>query len=67
MRKADENKLNADIICVPRGKLGHLVNSLTYDEKILKYDNYAIVGGLNNSKIGKAATLSIPKDGAGSQ
>ena len=30
------------------GKLGHLVNSLNYNEKILKYDNYMIVGGLNN-------------------
>ena len=48
LRKADENKLNADIICVPGGKLGHLVNSLNYNEKILKYDNYVTVGGLNN-------------------
>ena len=48
MRKADETKLNADIICVPGGKLGHLVNSLNYNEKIVKYDNYVIVGGLNN-------------------
>ena len=44
MRKADKNKLNADIIFVP----GHLVNSLNYNEKILKYDNYVIVGDLNN-------------------
>ena len=48
LQKADENELNADIICVPGGKLGHLVNSLNYNEKILKYDNYVIVGGLNN-------------------
>ena len=48
MRKANENKLNADIICVPGGKLGHLVNSLNYNEKILKYDDYVIMGGLNN-------------------
>ena len=39
LRKADENKLNADIICVPGGKLGHLANSLNYNGKILKYDN----------------------------
>ena len=47
MRISDENKLNADIICVPGG-LDHLVNSLNYNEKILKYDNYVIMGGLNN-------------------
>ena len=48
MRKAGENKLNADITCVPGGKLGHLVNSLNYNEKILKYNTYVIVSGLNN-------------------
>ena len=48
LRRVDTTKTNADIVCIPGGKLGHLVNSMNYNEKILKYDNYVIVGGLNN-------------------
>ena len=48
LRRVDTTKTNADIVCIPGGKLGHLVNSMNYNEKILNYDNYVIVGGLNN-------------------
>ena len=48
LRRVDTTKTNADIVCIPGGKLGHLVNSINYNEKILNYDNYVIVGGLNN-------------------
>ena len=48
LRRVDTTKTNADIVCIPGGKLGNLVNSMNYNEKILNYDNYVIVGGLNN-------------------
>ncbi len=48
LRKADATKTNADIICISGGLIDHLVNSLYYNEKALKYDNFVIVGGLNN-------------------
>ena len=48
LRRADTIKTNADIVCIPGGKLGHLVNSMNYNEKILNYDNHVIVGGLKN-------------------
>ena len=44
LRRVDTTKTNADIVCIPGGKLGHLVNSMNYNEKILNYDNYVIVG-----------------------
>ena len=48
LRRVDTTMTNADIVCIPGGKLGHLVNSMYYNEKSLNYDNYVIVGGLNN-------------------
>ena len=48
LRRVDTTKTNADIVCIPGGKLGHLVNSMNYNEKNLNYDNYVIVGGLND-------------------
>ena len=48
LRRVDTTKTDADIVCIPGAKLGHLVNSVNYNEKILNYDNYVIIGGLNN-------------------
>ena len=54
LRKVDATKTNADIVCISGGKIGHLVNSLNYNEKMLKYDNYVFVGGLNNIDRGES-------------
>eukprot|EP00112_Aurelia_sp_Birch-Aquarium-sp1_P003920 Seg1444.4 transcript_id=Seg1444.4/GoldUCD/mRNA.D3Y31 product="hypothetical protein" protein_id=Seg1444.4/GoldUCD/D3Y31 len=54
LRKAAAMKTNADIVCISGGKIGHLVNSLSYNEKMLKYDNYVFVGGLNNIDRGES-------------
>ena len=33
LRRVDTTKSNADIVCIPGGRLGHLVNSMNYNEK----------------------------------
>ena len=40
--------LNADVTCIPGGQIGHLANSLNYNQQLLNYENVIIVGGLNN-------------------
>ena len=44
----DEKKLNADVVSVPGGKIGHLANSLNWNKKLVKYDIVVIIGGTNN-------------------
>ena len=40
--------LNADVTCIPDEQIGHLANSLKYNQQLLNYENVVIVGGLNN-------------------
>eukprot|EP00112_Aurelia_sp_Birch-Aquarium-sp1_P002792 Seg1309.2 transcript_id=Seg1309.2/GoldUCD/mRNA.D3Y31 product="hypothetical protein" protein_id=Seg1309.2/GoldUCD/D3Y31 len=58
LRKADAMKTSQqdtmDIVCISGGKIGHLVNSLSYNEKMLKYDNDVFVGGLTNIDRGES-------------
>ena len=44
----NQDSLNADVIAVPGGKLGHLANSIAWNKKVPKYDNIVIIGGTNN-------------------
>ena len=38
-RMVNQDSLNADVIAVPGAKLGHLANSIAWNNKIVKYDN----------------------------
>ena len=44
---SDEKKLNADVVLVPSGKIGHSANLLNWNKKLVKYDNI-IISGTNN-------------------
>ena len=48
LRMANQKAMNADIICISGGKIGHIQNSMNYKPGILKYDNIVMVAGLNN-------------------
>ena len=47
LRLTNQLARNADITCIPGGQIGHLANSLNYNQQLLNYEN-VIVGGLNN-------------------
>ena len=48
MKLADQSNIKADITCIPGGKIGHLANSLKYEERLLnEYDNF-VIGGTND-------------------
>ena len=48
LRLTNQLALNADATCIPGGQIGHLTNSLSYNQQLLNYENVIIVGGLNN-------------------
>ena len=48
LRLTNQLALNADVICIPGGQIGHLANSLNYNQQLLNYENVIMVGGLNN-------------------
>ena len=44
-------------MCISGEKIGHLANSLNYNEKVLQYNNYVIVGGLNDNDRGESKDM----------
>ena len=52
LRMANQKAMNADIICISGGRIGHINNSMNYNPDILKYDNIVMVAGLNNIDLG---------------
>ena len=52
LRMANQKAMNADIICISGGKIGHINNSMNYNQDILKYDNIVMIAGLNNIDLG---------------
>ena len=40
--------MNADVICIPAGKIGHITHSINFNRNIMNYDNIIVVAGLNN-------------------
>ena len=48
LRLTNQFALNADVTCIPGGQIGHLANSLNYNQQLINYENIIIVGGLNN-------------------
>ena len=40
--------MNADVICIPGGKIGHITHSINFNRNIMNYDNIVAVIGLNN-------------------
>ena len=52
LRMANQKAMNADIICISGGKIGHINSSMNYNPDILKYDNIVMIAGLNNIDLG---------------
>ena len=52
LRMANQKAMNADIICISGGKIGHINDSMNYNPDILKYDNIVMIAGLNNIDLG---------------
>ena len=48
LRVTNQLALYADVTCIPGGQIGHLANSLNYNQQLLNYENVIILGGLNN-------------------
>ena len=48
LRLTNQLALNADVTCIRGGQIGHLANSLNYNQQLLNYENVIIVGGVNN-------------------
>ena len=45
---ANNDAVNGDIISIPGAKLGHVANSLMYNQDLDTYDTIVIVAGNNN-------------------
>ena len=49
---ANQKAMNADIICISGGKIGHINSSMNYNPDILKHENIVMVAGLNIINLG---------------
>ena len=52
LKMANQKAMNAGIICISGGKIGHINNSMNYNPDILKYDNIVMIAGLNSIDLG---------------
>ena len=52
LRMKNQKAMNADIICISGGKIGHINNSMNYNPDILIYDDIVMIAGLNNIDLG---------------
>ena len=48
MHLTNEKAMNAVVICIPGGKIGHITHSINFNRNIINYDNIVVVAGLNN-------------------